>query len=53
MPAKPMLDDIELQLVQDIEAEDEEALAQHGVPALGGTFSRIWDAAQAASASRA
>ncbi|NJD69867.1 MAG: hypothetical protein FIA90_14675, partial [candidate division NC10 bacterium] len=38
MPAKPMLDDIELQLVQDIEAEDEEALAQHGVPALEGDF---------------
>ena len=38
MPAKPMLDDIELQLVQDIEAEDEEALAQHGVPVLEGDF---------------
>ncbi|MGI8426035.1 MAG: DNA circularization N-terminal domain-containing protein [Actinomycetota bacterium] len=38
MPAKPMLDDIELQLVQDIEAEDEEALAQHGVTALEGDF---------------
>jgi outer membrane protein OmpA-like peptidoglycan-associated protein len=38
MPAKPMLDGIELQLVQDIEAEDEEALAQHSVLALEGDF---------------
>jgi outer membrane protein OmpA-like peptidoglycan-associated protein len=38
MPSKPMLDDIELDLVQEIEAEDEETLAQHGVPALEGDF---------------
>jgi outer membrane protein OmpA-like peptidoglycan-associated protein len=38
MPAKPMLDDVELQQVQKVEAEDEEVLAQHGVPALEGDF---------------
>ncbi|MGR9046372.1 MAG: OmpA family protein, partial [Gammaproteobacteria bacterium] len=38
MSAKPLLDDIELRLVQKIEAEDEETLAQHGVPALEGDF---------------
>ncbi|MGR9052520.1 MAG: peptidoglycan-binding protein [Gammaproteobacteria bacterium] len=38
MAAKPMLDDIELQLVQRIEAEDGETLARHGVPALEGDF---------------
>jgi len=38
MPAKPMLDDVELQLVQKVEAEDEEVLAQHSVPALEGDF---------------
>lgn len=38
MPVKPMLDDIELQLVQDVEAEDEEVIVQHGVPVLEGDF---------------
>src|SRR5262249_10436291 len=38
MPAKPMLDDVELQHVQKVEAEDEHVLAQHGVPALEGDF---------------
>lgn len=38
MPAKPMLDDVELQQVQKVEAEDEQVLAQHGVPALEGDF---------------
>src|SRR6266498_1252265 len=38
MPAKPMLDDVELQHVQKVEAEDEQVLAQHGVPALEGDF---------------
>src|SRR6185295_15745206 len=38
MPAKPMLDDVELQNVQKVEAEDEEVLAQHSVPALEGDF---------------
>jgi hypothetical protein len=37
-PAKPMLDDVELQHVQKVEAEDEQILAQHGVPALEGDF---------------
>ncbi|HEY0431696.1 MAG TPA: peptidoglycan-binding protein [Pyrinomonadaceae bacterium] len=38
MPVKPMLDDVELQHVQKVEAEDEQVLAQHGVPALEGDF---------------
>src|SRR6185369_15441485 len=38
MPAKPMLDDVELQHVQEVEAEDERVLAQPGVPALAGDF---------------
>lgn len=38
MPAKPMLDDVELQHVQQVDAEDEQVLAQHGVPALEGDF---------------
>jgi outer membrane protein OmpA-like peptidoglycan-associated protein len=38
MPAKPMLDNVELQIVQKVEAEDEEVLAQHSVPALEGDF---------------
>ena len=38
MPAKPMLDEVELQHVQKVEAEDHEILAQHGVPALEGDF---------------
>ena len=33
-----MLDDVELQHVQKVEAEDEQILAQHGVPALEGDF---------------
>ena len=33
-----MLDDVELQHVQKVEAEDEQVLAQHGVPALDGDF---------------
>jgi outer membrane protein OmpA-like peptidoglycan-associated protein len=37
-PVKPMLDDVELQHVQKVEAEDEQVLAQHGVPALEGDF---------------
>ena len=35
---RPMLDDVELQQVQEIEAEEKEALSQHGVPALEGDF---------------
>src|SRR5713226_9222712 len=35
---RPMLDDVELQQVQEVEAEDQEVLAQHGVPALEGDF---------------
>src|SRR5687768_10803365 len=38
MPVKPMLDDVELQHVQKVEAEDEQVLAQHGVPGLEGDF---------------
>jgi outer membrane protein OmpA-like peptidoglycan-associated protein len=38
MPAKPMLDDVELQHVQKVEAEDEQVLAQHAVPVLEGDF---------------
>ena len=38
MPAKPMLDDVELQHVQKVEAGDKQVLAQHGVPALDGDF---------------
>lgn len=38
MSAKPMLDDLELQQVQKIEAMDHQVLAQHGVPALEGDF---------------
>lgn len=37
-PVKPMLDEIELRLVQKIDAEGEQAQAQHGVPALEGDF---------------
>lgn len=33
-----MLDAVELQHVQKVEAEDQEVLAQHGVPALEGDF---------------
>ena len=35
---RPMLDGVELEQVQKVEAEDEEVLAQHGVPALEGDF---------------
>src|SRR5579863_404394 len=38
MPAKPMLDGFELQQVQKIEAEDNEAVTQHRVPGLEGDF---------------
>ncbi len=38
MPAKPMLDGFALQYVQEIECQEEEALAQHGIPALEGDF---------------
>ncbi|MGH9940555.1 MAG: DNA circularization N-terminal domain-containing protein, partial [Blastocatellia bacterium] len=38
MPVKPMLDGVELQLVQKIAADDEEVVVQHGVPALEGDF---------------
>jgi hypothetical protein len=37
-PAKPMLDEIELRLVQKIDTEGEQVQAQHGVPALEGDF---------------
>src|SRR6266550_2954701 len=35
---KPMIDDLELQQLQQIEADEKEVLAQHGVPALEGDF---------------
>src|SRR5260370_13267469 len=38
MPAKPMLDGFELQHVQEIECQEDEALARHGIPALEGDF---------------
>ena len=38
MPNRPMLDDIELQLVQKMETNEDEVLTQHGVPALEGDF---------------
>lgn len=38
MPAKPMLDDIELQQVQNIDVEEDQVLVQHHVPALEGDF---------------
>ena len=37
-PVKPMLDEIELKLVQKIDTEGEQAQARHGVPALEGDF---------------
>lgn len=37
-PVKPMLDGIELTLVQKIDAAEEQVQAQHGVPALEGDF---------------
>ena len=36
--ARPMLDDVELEQVQSIEAEEEHLLAQHSIPALEGDF---------------
>ncbi len=36
--ARPMLDDVELQQVQEIQTEQDQVLAQHGVPALEGDF---------------
>ncbi|HEV2359516.1 MAG TPA: peptidoglycan-binding protein [bacterium] len=38
MAVKPMLDDVELQQVQEVEAEEQETLAQQSVPALDGDF---------------
>ena len=38
MTVKPMLDDLELQLVQQIEADEHQVRAQHAVPALEGDF---------------
>ena len=38
MAVKPMLDDLELQLVQQIEADEHQVRAQHAVPALEGDF---------------
>lgn len=35
---RPILDGVELQQVQKVEGEDQEVLAQHGVPALEGDF---------------
>jgi outer membrane protein OmpA-like peptidoglycan-associated protein len=37
-PIKPMLGEIELQLVQKIDTEQDQTLAQHSVPALEGDF---------------
>src|SRR5829696_8905220 len=36
--ARPILDDVELQQVQNIEVEQNQELAQHGIPALEGDF---------------
>ena len=38
MPAKPILDDLELEQVQKVEAEEQESVTQHDVPALEGDF---------------
>jgi outer membrane protein OmpA-like peptidoglycan-associated protein len=38
MPAKPILDQLELEQVQKVEAEEQESVAQHSVPALEGDF---------------
>src|SRR5260221_1364978 len=38
MPAKPMLDDLELQQVQEVDSEEDQVFDQHGVPALEGDF---------------
>src|SRR2546421_604929 len=37
-PAKPMLGEIELQLVQKLDTEQDQTLSQHSVPALEGDF---------------
>jgi len=36
--ARPMLGDVELQLVQNIEADEDQVLVRHDVPALEGDF---------------
>jgi outer membrane protein OmpA-like peptidoglycan-associated protein/peptidoglycan hydrolase-like protein with peptidoglycan-binding domain len=38
MPVKPILDDLELEQVQKVEAEEQESVTQHDVPALEGDF---------------
>lgn len=38
MPAKPMLDGVELQQVDKVEADENEVLEQHSVPVLEGDF---------------
>lgn len=38
MPARPMLEDIELQQVQEIRAAEKQVLADHAVPGLEGGF---------------
>lgn len=38
MAAKPMLGEVELQLVQKIDTEGDQVLAEHGVPGLEGDF---------------
>ncbi|MEZ4706875.1 MAG: peptidoglycan-binding protein [Caldilineaceae bacterium] len=37
-PIRPMLDDLELQQVQQIEVDGDQVLAQHSIPALEGDF---------------
>lgn len=37
-PVKPMLGEIELQLVQKVNSRQDQSLSQHGVPALDGDF---------------
>jgi outer membrane protein OmpA-like peptidoglycan-associated protein/peptidoglycan hydrolase-like protein with peptidoglycan-binding domain len=38
MPQKPVLDELELELVQRIDAEEDQVLDQFGIPALEGDF---------------
>ncbi len=38
MPVKPMLGDLELEMVQEIESDQDRLLAQHAIPALEGDF---------------
>lgn len=38
MPVKPILDDLELQQVQKVEAEERESVSRHSVPGLEGDF---------------